>query len=228
MAAARKTLSGFTLIELLVAVVITSLVIGIGTLGFSLFTQHWSRTRVDFDDRVVDYQRLALVHRALEDAIPWAVRGRSSRIGFYFLGREEGLTLVTSSPVFNPEQIAVIRFFRESDGSGGFRLVYEEAPLGELRLRAADQTLPFKHRLVVLESLRGSTSFKYFGWASVDERVREPGPGEIPPTPQWFDEYDGLVRGQHPQRISVSIDGGQSIYFVADRVDATLNRMIVE
>lgn len=228
MAAARANLSGFTLVELLVAMVITSLVIGIGTLGFSLFTQQWLTKRVDFDDRLSDYQRLALVHRALEDAIPWAVRSRSGRVGFYFLGREEGLTLVTASPIFNPHQVAVIRFFRESDGSSGSRLVYEEAPLGEVRLREADQILPFKHRLVVLKSLQGPTNFKYFGWASVDERVREPGPGEIPPVPQWFNEYDGLVRGQHPQRISVAIDGSDAIYFVADRVDAALNRMVVE
>ncbi len=228
MAASRKNVSGFTLIELLVAVVILAMVVGIGTLGFSLFTQQWARARSDFDTRLTDYQRLALVHRALEDAIPWAVRSGSGRIGFYFLGREEGLTLVTASPVFNPGQMAVIRVFRESAGPNESRLVYEEAPLSTVRLREASQTLPFQHRLVVLKSLKGPTSFRYYGWASLDERVREGGPGEMPPMPQWFDEYDGLVRGQHPQRIGVALDGEEAIYFIADRVDAALNRMIVE
>ncbi len=228
MASARTHLKGFTLIELLVAVVILSLVIGLGTLGFSLFTQHWARSRADFDQRLTDYQRLALVHRAIEDAIPWAVRSGSGRVGFYFLGREEGLTLVTASPVFNPGQVAVIRVFRESGGKDESRLVYEEAPLNGVRLREADQTLPFQHRLVVLQSLKGPTAFRYFGWASLDERVRESGPGEMPPMPKWFEEYDGLVRGQHPQRIGIAIDGNEATYFIADRVDAAINRMIVE
>jgi len=227
-AAARAPVRGFTLIELLIAVVILSMVVGLGTLAFSLFTQQWARSRTQFDDRLADFQRMELVHRALEDAIPWAVRGEAGKIGFYFLGREEGLTLVTSSPIFNPGRVAVIRFFRESAGPNQTRLVYEEAPLIGVRLREASQTLPFAHRLIVLRSLEGPVSFKYFGWGSLDERVREPGPGEIPPMPQWFNEYDGLVRSQHPQRISVNFEGSEAIYFVADRVDAAVNRMIVE
>lgn len=228
MATPRKNTSGFTLIELLVAVVILALVVGIGTLGFSLFTQQWARTRADFDARLSAYQRLALVHRALEDAVPWVVRGDSGRVGFYFLGREEGLTLVTASPVFNPGQMAVIRFFRESAGPSEFRLVYEEAPLVKLRLREAGQTLPFQHRLVVLKSLKSPATFRYYGWASLEERVRESGPGEVQPLPQWSAEYDGLVRRQHPQRIGIAIEGNEAVYFVADRVDAALNRMIAE
>ena len=228
MAAARAPVRGFTLIELLIAVVILSMVVGLGTLAFSLFTQQWASTRSDFDDSLSDYQRLSLVHQALEDAIPWAVRGKDGRIGFYFLGRDEGLTLVTASPVFTPNNIAVIRFFRESTGRDEWRLVYEEAPLTGVRLREASQQLPFKHRLVVLRQVKGKVVFWYFGWASLDERVREPAPGEMPPMPQWFTEYDGLIRGQHPQRIGVALEGTEAIYFVPDRANATINRMIRE
>ena len=71
------------------------------------------------------------------------LRDADDRPGFYFLGREEGLTLVTSSPVFSPEQIAVIRVFREPASDGRWNLVYEEAPLTGVLLRRSDQTLPF-------------------------------------------------------------------------------------
>ena len=220
--------TGFSLVELLIAVVILSLVIGAGTFGFSLFTKHWARDREAFDRRISSFQRLELVHRALEDAIPWAVRAQSGKIGFYFLGRDEGLTLVTGSPIFNPGRVAVIRFFRERAGPDEWRLVYEEAPLVGVRLREASQVLPFRHRLVVLRGLKGDVSFRYFGWESMEDRLRESGPGEAVPMPRWFADYDGLQRGQHPQRIGVSFDGAEAIYFVPDRGNAAINRMIVE
>jgi len=83
-AAARTPVKGFTLIELLIAVVILSMVVGLGTLAFSLFTQQWARSRTQFDDRLADFQRMELVHRALEDAIPWAVRGEAGKIWLLF------------------------------------------------------------------------------------------------------------------------------------------------
>ena len=92
---------GFTLIELLIALTIFGMVIGIATYGYSLFSRHWEGRLGQFQRAQDQYQRLDLVVAALENTLPYVVRGPDGAPGFYFLGREEGLTLVTMSPVFS-------------------------------------------------------------------------------------------------------------------------------
>lgn len=222
MAAARR-LRGFTLVELLVAVAILGLVVGVATYGFSLFSRHWEARLGDFDRAQARFQRLDLVAGALEDTLPWAVRDPAGNPGFYFLGRDEGLTLVSGSPVFTPGGIAVIRLFREPAEDGRFRLVYEEAPLEGVELRRSDQVLPFAHRMVVADGLP-EVRFRYFGWESLQSRLsaaEEAGPGA---GPAWWDEYDGLVRREHPQRIALAVGGPEAVFPVPERAVAAFGR----
>lgn len=218
-------LNGFTLVELLVAVAIFGMVIGVASYGFSLFSRHWEGRVGSFERTQGRYQRLDLVAAALEDTLPWAVRDATGPPGFYFLGREEGLTLVTGSPVFSPGQVAVIRFFREPEAGGQWQLVYEEAPLAGVLLREANQTLPFKHRMVIMHGLP-RPEFRYFGWASLEQRMAaaeslDPGRG-----PAWFGEFDGLKGSQHPQRIWLRLAGTDAVFFVPERADTALTRYI--
>lgn len=224
MAAPAAKLKGFTLIELLIAIAILGLVIGLATFSFSLFSKHWDGRRSGFERSSGQLQRLDLIGAALEDAIPWGVRDDAGKPGFYFLGRQEGLTLVTGSPVFSNGWPAVIRLFREAEGDGRWRLVYEEAPLKGVKLREAKQVLPFSHRLVVLENL-SAISFRYFGWESLAKRQEEPPPGQPYPTPGWYDEYDGLVRIQSPQRIGMTLGDAEAVYVVPERAFTVLDRM---
>ena len=161
---------GFTLIELLIALTIFGMVIGIATYGYSLFSRHWEGRLGHFQRAQDQYQRLDLVVAALENTLPYVVRGPTGAPGFYFLGREEGLTLVTMSPIFSAGNLAVVRVFREPSGNGGWNLLYEEAPLKGVQLRLASQTLPFQHRMVVLRDLP-DLAFSYFGWRSIEKRM---------------------------------------------------------
>ena len=223
--AAVPRVRGFTLIELMIAIAIFGLVVGIASYGYSLYSRHWEGWRGSFDRTAARYQRLDLVAMALQDSIPWAVRDDAGQVGFYFLGRDEGLTLVTGSAVFNPHAPAVIRVFREPAGGGRWDLVYEEASLEGVRLRAASQTLPFSHRMVVTHDLPRPT-FVYFGWGSLDERNRAEDATGPAPAPQWYTEYDGLKRHQHPQRIAIELGGTRAVFFVPDRADTSLQRYV--
>jgi len=223
--AADPRVRGFTLIELMVAIAIFGLVVGIATYGYSLFSKQWDGWRGGFDRTEARFQRLDLVATALQDSIPWVVRDAAGEPGFYFLGRDEGLTLVTGSPVFSPHTSAVIRLFREPAGNDRWNLVYEEAPLAGVLLRAANQTLPFRHRMVVTHDLPQPT-FLYFGWESLEARLRAEDAPAGASVPRWYTEFDGLKRRQNPQRIAIELGGTRAVFFVPDRADISLQRYV--
>jgi prepilin-type N-terminal cleavage/methylation domain-containing protein len=220
----RKLARGFTLIELLVVMAIMSLVIGSATFSFSLFSRHWERRSDGFEREVGQLQRIELVSEAVEDALPWVVKDSAGSAGFYFLGRDEGLTLVSGSPVFEAGRPAVVRLFRESDGVGRWRLVYEEAPLAGVALRNADQVLPFRHRLVVASGIT-ELKFRYFGWSNVGEKI-EAAEGLSNAVADWWDEYDGIERGMHPDRIGLTLGGDETVFDVPQRADIAISRLV--
>ena len=214
---------GFTLIELLIALTIFGMVMGIASYGYSLFTRHWEGRLGRFQQVQDRYQRLDLVVASLENTLPYVVRDAAGRSGFYFLGREEGLTFVTMSPVFSPGHLAVVRVFREQDAEGRWNLLYEEAPLVGVQLRLSSQTLPFKYRMVVLRDLP-DLQFGYFGWESLDQRLAASNEPELGLAPKWMAETDGLVARSHPQRIRIRIGDTEAVVFVPERADVTFRR----
>lgn len=216
---------GFTLIELLIALTIFGMVIGIATYGYSLFSRSWEGRLGQFQRAQDQYQRLDLVVAALENTLPYVVRGPDGAPGFYFLGREEGLTLVTMSPVFSAGNLAVVRVFREPAGDGRWNLLYEEAPLVGVQLRLASQTLPFQHRMVVLRDVP-DLEFSYFGWRSIEKRMAAADAPELGYLPEWSSEFDGLALNVHPQRIAIRIGESDAVVFVPERADVSFRRFL--
>ena len=216
-------ISGFTLIEMLVAIAIFGMVVGIASYGFSLFSRHWEGRLGRFERAQSQYQRLDLVVAALENALPYVVRDDNGQSGFYFLGRSEGLTLVTMSPVFSPGQLAVIRVFREPTGFGRWNLFYEEAPLANVQLKKASQTLPFQRRMIVLRDVP-DLAFGYFGWGSVREMLEAADAPESGLEARWSEEFDGLERRVHPQRIAIRLGTTEAMIFVPDRANVAQRR----
>lgn len=216
---------GFTLIELLIALAVFGLVVGIAGYGYSLFSRHWEGQLGRFEQAQDHYQRLDLVVSALQNTLPYVVRDRAGKPGFYFLGREEGMTLVTMSPVFTPGELAVIRVFREQSSGGVWNLVYEEAPISGVNLQYADQTLPFRHRMLVLHDV-SNLRFGYFGWSSLQRRIEAADAPERNLKPEWTSNYDGLATRMHPQRIAVRIGEFESVVFVPERADVAFRRYV--
>ena len=223
--ASRTAKRGFTLIELLIAIAIFSMVIGLASYSFSLFSRHWDGLRGDYSSTRVILQRVDLFTQSLSNAIGWVVVDELGSIGFYFLGDEGGFTLVTASPMFSDDGPAVIRVLRERDSSGsGWQLVYEEAPLRGIVLRSAEQQLPFRDRVVVLRGL-ADVQFQYFGWLSTAERSGESDTGGVPP--RWFTKFDGLIQRQQPVRIAITLDGLAVPFALPDRDEVLVGRAIV-
>ena len=228
MATARRSVSGFSLVEMLIAVAIFSMLVALASYAISLFGKGAAAVARDHDEIIARSQKLDLVIRALRDSVPWVVRDAGGSPGFYFLGRSEGMTFVSASPIFNPDGLSVIRLFAEaeSDRAGGFRLVYEEAPLFASRLTAADQVLPFQHRLVIRDGL-SRASFRYFGWASLEAGgvpSEDQEPGQVVQKPEWSREFDGLRRRIAPEKAGISINETELVVEISSRGRTTLGR----
>lgn len=221
---AHPRVNGFTLIELLISITVMSLVIGISTYAFSLFTRNWDGQTGSFDRAAGQLQRVQLLNGVIRDAVAWLVIGEKGEqeLGFYFLGRDEGMTFVTESPVFSARGLAVVRVFRErEENAQTWRLVYEEAPLDSVLLRRASQVLPFKNRLIVVAGLP-SISFAYFGWASRSSRSVDDESGRQ--SPQWFLDYDGVRRQQQPLKVALTMGNSKSIFDIPFRDDIIFGR----
>jgi len=218
MATPRK-LGGFSLLELLVSMAVLSLVIGLATYAYAMVTRQWDGHLGRYDAAQSQYQRQEWLAAALEDTLPYLVQDDQGEPGFYFLGREEGLTLVTLSPIFGVGEPALIRVFREVDNEGSWQLVYEEAPFAGSVLVRADQRMNFRHRLVIARGLPRPV-FRYFGWAELASRLAF-GAAEVADR-GWFDEYDGMQRRYHPEKIEVRLGNTATFFEIPARADMAI------
>ncbi|WP_258807323.1 prepilin-type N-terminal cleavage/methylation domain-containing protein [Pseudidiomarina sp. CB1] len=214
----RKTQRAFTLVETLIAMVLLSLLMLGGALAYDYFTQNWQRNKGSMNDAMQRHHLTTLVQRVTQSTFPKVIYKdrRAQQLAFYFLGRDEGFTAVSSASVQDPALPAVYRIFREQKSNGKWRLVYEEAPLDGVPLEEADQTLPFNFRRVLYDDLE-ALDFSYFGWNNYDERramISAENTEELEPA--WYTTYDGLQRVAHPLAIAINMNGMRWLIHVPD------------
>ncbi|RUO56269.1 prepilin-type N-terminal cleavage/methylation domain-containing protein [Pseudidiomarina homiensis] len=214
----RKTQRAFTLVETLIAMVLLSLLMLGGALAYDYFTQNWQRNKGSMNDAMQRHHLTTLVQRVTQSTFAKVVHKnrQAGHLGFYFLGREEGFTAVSSASVQDPTVPAVYRLFKEQNQDGTWRLIYEEAPLKGFRLEEPEQNLPFNFRRVIYDNI-AELDFSYFGWNNYDERrdVISAENREVL-EPRWFNEYDGLARVVHPIAIRINLNGMSWLITVSD------------
>lgn len=219
-----KSHKGFTLVELLVSAVILFTLLALAMFGYQLFTLQWSK---DNQRSELAYQQLRnyeLFSSAMQGIIPYVVRDKDS-IGFYFLGREQGFTAVTQTPIFTTDAPAVIRVFREANTEGGFRLVYEEASLRLQPLVEAEQNLPFSHRMVLVPQLE-SIGFSYFRQKLGDVQLTEQ--GDVIREFEWVKTHDGLITKSHPNQLELNLAGFAWYFSVPEREAVMKSRYSIQ
>lgn len=214
--ATPRALRGFSLLEMLVAVAVLSMVIGVSTYAYAMFIRQWDGHLGRFDEAQAQYQRLEWLAAALQDTLPYVVKDEQGALGFYFLGRDEGLTLVSMSPIFAIGEPALIRVLREPDAEDTWQLVYEEAPFAGTLLARADQRMKFRHRLVIAHGLPRLT-FRYYGWSDLQARLL--GGESQDYVRSWFVEYDGLQRRFHPDKVEVRLGSDVAVFELPARTD---------
>lgn len=208
-----KTNSGFTLIELLIAMGILFLLLAFSMFGYQLFSQQWRKDNQTVSDAYQLYRNYDLFSGAMHGVIPYLVSD-GKKNSFYFLGREDGFTAVTQTPLLSPGAPAVFRVFREKSANNSWKLVYEEASLKQQPLVQLEQTLPFGQRVVLFEGLKNIT-FMYhryvLGAAELDDQ------GDVIRQYEWVSAHDGFAVNAHPLKIAIDIDGFEWKFVVPDR-----------
>lgn len=216
---------GFTLVEVMITLTVLSLVMLTGAYAFNYMAQNWQRNQASYNRALEGYEDWTMVQRAVSNTFPKVVRENDS-IGFYFLGREDGFTAVTQVAVQDPEYPAVYRLFREPYEEG-WQLVYEEALLNEMVLIEGEQQLPFGFRQVLGRNLR-EIEFEYYGWANMAERNRGISEFSEGESTQWFSDYDGIERVQHPLVVQIHIEDFLWPVVVTDITSELLQRTTAE
>lgn len=216
-----KRNSGFTLIEMLISTVLLLMVLATANFAYSFFNQYWNGRLGHFDQTLFSARSMLQTQMAIESAIPYVVETeKKGTYGFYFLGRDEGLTLVSASPIFSnvANASAVVRIFREQT-EDGFQLVYEEAPLDQQLLLSLDQELTFNYR-IVMASHKEKIAFSYFGWPSREDRYA------LTPKPllrRWFTEYDAAKTRMQPLKVKIEIDNEALVFELPEGHEKLLN-----
>lgn len=224
MAASYLLKRGFTLVELLIAMSIMLAMLVLAATAYQLYTDSWQRDLSKIEQTYQNFRYNELLLDAMQAALPLAVTDQGS-LAYYFLGREEGFTAVTYSPIFSIGYPAVIRVFREVNDSGNYRLVYEEASLQHTLLKSAGQPLPFNKRKVIYSDL-SSLEFSYYGWQDSTARMAsfDEFNVNVDTSPRWFSEYDALSRRLHPQKIKIVMSGFTLEFTIPDRSRLTISR----
>ena len=202
---------GYTLVELLIAMVILLSLIFTANYSYSLYSQYWAGRLGTFDRTTFYYQGLQQVKETIESSIPYIVDGGKVDDTFYFLGRAEGFTLVTAAPIFAKtiNDAAVVRIFSEPVKSGGFQLVYEEAPLSEKLLLTLDQQLDFKYRTVLMQ-VEQLPKFEYLAWDSSEQKYGRGTTEQLKPS--WRGDYDAAKTKVQPLKIRLNLDSSMLEY----------------
>ncbi|WP_419569517.1 PulJ/GspJ family protein [Rheinheimera sp.] len=198
---------GMTLVELLITFAILAMLLALVSTSFLFYSRYWNDTFARFDQQQVYARSLLQVSDVVQSALPFVVKSENGQNLGYFLGRDEGFTLVSSRSLFaNADDLVVIRLFREqSVRETGWMLVYEEASLTKNYLTLLNQELNFTDRLVLQRGL-SSISFSYFSKPEVTDDLMSVEPA------QWRPEHDAVQRKSLPVKIRIESDSGDLMF----------------
>ncbi|MBU2225652.1 MAG: hypothetical protein KKB00_16605 [Gammaproteobacteria bacterium] len=211
---------------MLIATSIMLMMLGIAMFGYQLYDKQWRKEKDNVSLAFTQLKTFDLFNSALHGIVPYLVNEKE-KVGFYFLGKKDGFTAITTNPIVNTGYPAVIRIFTELDAVGQYRLVYEEASLKDTWLVGANQRLNFSERLVVLQDIK-DIKFQYFAIPDVNVPIEMDENDQIIDRRKWLDEHDGLIAFTHPEKIQINIAGFPIYASIASRADVVAAKVSTE
>ncbi|KKO46972.1 hypothetical protein WG68_03295 [Arsukibacterium ikkense] len=200
---------GFTLIEVLLAMMLLSVVMYIGSLSFSIFSDRWQKELGGFNADVSDARKLLLLRQVLHGTANYLARDTDARAAYLFYGDAQQLIFVTNAPVFNTGYQAWVRLSVHTLESGQQQLRYAEYSFAAAPLFTVGGQPAPDHSLVLLQS--DNIRFNYFGWHSFAARIRYTESGEG--SPGWQDAYRATEIGVIPYAVNLSWGPNEPVIF---------------
>jgi prepilin-type N-terminal cleavage/methylation domain-containing protein len=201
---------GFTLIELLIAMLVMSLIMYIGSLSFSTFSQRWQKDIGSFNHEVNKAKNLVLLQQMLRDVSNYIVKNDNDEMIYFFKGNAKYLLFVTNNPIFNPKSPALVRLSITVLQNGKQQLKYEEASFEHSPLINAAKLLrpQFSKVLFTDDNIR----FNFYGWEDQNQRAAF-FDGEEKVSPKWLPEYFAEKTGMLPYAINITWAENEPIIF---------------
>lgn len=200
---------GFTLIEILIAMLVLSMVMFIGSLSFSTFSQRWQKDMGSFTAEVANAKNLVLLQNTINGIANYIVKDSDDDPVYFFRGNDKYLVFVTNKPVFSIGEQALIRLSVRVNQDGSQQLVYEESPFERSPIVYLDELPEAKYSQVLLsdEDIR----FNYYGWQ--DQQQRSDYYEGQATSPKWIPEYLGEQSGMLPYAINITWGKNEPIIF---------------
>ncbi|GIU46062.1 prepilin-type N-terminal cleavage/methylation domain-containing protein [Shewanella algidipiscicola] len=208
----RKKSSGFTLIEILIAMLVLSIVMFIGSLSFSTFSQRWQQDMGSFTQEVATAKNLVLLQKALNGASNYIVKDDKDdkdEAVYFFKGNDKYLLFVTNNPVFNTDGQALIRLSVTVLADGKQQLRYEETPFGLSPLLRLSSLPKSNYSQILLTD--NDIRFNFYGWE--DQKQRTAFFEGEPMAPKWMKEYFGEKTGMLPYAVNITWGNNEPIIF---------------
>lgn len=201
--------NGFTLIEVLLAMMLLSMVMYIGSLSFSIFSERWQKELGSFNADVSDARKLLLLRELFQGASNYLVRDTDDRAAYLFKGDAKELIFVTNSPVFNTGYQAWVRLSVHTLETGQQQLWYEEYSFAAMPLFSVNAQPNPDHSMVIMQE--DNIRFNYFGWNSFAERIdyTESGQG----IPSWQMSYRARSIGVLPYAVNITWGRNEPLIF---------------
>ena len=200
---------GFTLIEVLLAMMLLSMVMYIGSLSFSIFSDRWQKELGSFNADVSEARKLLLLRQLFQGASNYLVRDTDNRAAYLFQGDARELVFVTNSPVFNTGYQAWVKLSVHTLATGQQQLRYEEYSFAATPLFSVTAQPKPDHSMVIMQD--DNIRFNYFGWNSFADRISyiESGQG----APSWQISYRATRIGVLPYAVNISWGQNEPLIF---------------
>lgn len=206
---ARKAI-GFTLIEVLIALMLLSIVMYVGNLSFSIFSERWRKELGDFNLNAESARKFLLLRQAVKGASNYLTRDGNGNAVYLFEGDSQQLAFVTNKPIFNPTYQALVHLTVKTLSSGRQQLVYAEYSFRHGAPVQHDFKPDMSDRLVLFEA--EDIRFNYYGWKSFADRSLyiEQSEGGL----EWQDNYSASEIGMIPFALNLTWSKNEPLVFL--------------
>jgi general secretion pathway protein J len=195
-----KASLGYTLIEVLISVTIFSATVTVACVALDQALKQYQRVAekgVNFWDNA----RLLWIAKSFASTMNYLVNTKSAGYYPYFIGTQEMVSFVTSSPLASDEPV-VAWVKKEVEPSGSTSLIYYELPIQTMKLEDMERALTFedfkKGKSTAILSDVTDLEFGFYGY---DEK------GEVL---QWESTYEGARTKRLPVSVSIAFTDPQA------------------